>query len=40
MTLFVSVWDIPDFYIHCGFEMKTLGKMLTQEPILKPFHPV
>lgn len=40
MTLFVSVWDIPDFYIHCGFEIKTLVEMLTQDPILKPFHPV
>lgn len=40
MTLFVSVWDIPDFYIHYGFEIKTLGKTLTQDPILKPFHPV
>lgn len=40
MTLFVSVWDISDLYIHCGFEIKTLGKTLTQDPILKPFHPV
>lgn len=37
MALFVSVWDIPDSYIHCGFEVKKLMEMLTQDPILKPF---
>lgn len=37
MALFVSVWDIPDSYIHCGFEVKKLMEMLTLDPILKPF---
>lgn len=37
MALFVSVWDIPDSYIHCGFEVKKLMEMLTWDPILKPF---
>lgn len=40
MTLFVSVWDIPDFSIHCGFEVKKLVEMLTQDPILKPFQSI
>lgn len=40
MTLFVSVRDIPNFYIHCGLEVKKLMEMLTQGPILKPFQPI
>lgn len=36
MTLFISVWDSPDFYIHCGFEVKKLVEMLT--PALFLYH--
>lgn len=30
----------PIFYIRCGFEVKKWVEMLTQDPILKPFHPI
>lgn len=40
MIQFARVWDILDFYTHCGFEVKKLVEMLTQDPILKPFWPI
>lgn len=40
VTLLVSVWDSPDFYIHCGFEVKKLLEMLTQNPLLKSLQPI
>ena len=39
-TLFISVWDSPDFYIHCGFEVKKLVEMLTPDPIFILFQPI
>lgn len=40
LTRFVRVWGILDFYTHCGFEVKKLVEMLTQDPILEPFQPI
>lgn len=40
MTLLVSGWDIPDFYIYCGFEVKKLLEMLIQYPLLKSLQPI
>lgn len=35
MTLFVSVWDIPDFYIHCGFPNQETGGNAHSGPYVK-----
>lgn len=40
MTLLVSGWDFPDFYIYRGFEVKKLLEMLIQYPLLKSLQPI
>lgn len=35
MTRFVSVWDIPDFYIHCGFPNQETGGNAHSGPYVK-----